>query len=412
MGRWIRNGLAVMAAVLVATSAAAADKRIVNLQLFTQNDLRAMAMGNAFGAIARGENALFYNPAGLAQFDFDLKAEYSAGLAGSEKFAFDTYDVSDNATQAELTKYLTKYTGTTQRFNTNTYMNAVANLGYANVGVGYGSIDSHRYTLDFQDLGPSGFDLADSLTITDSRLQMQSAAVGFKLGKGKVLLGVAAKPFTYSEGTTGALVYGTVIASGSIDLDINNNDFASGTAYDLGMLYRMEFWPALKPQASLVAYNIGGGELKNKVTQEVVQIPTSYNVGFAFGPDTGFVHWLVSFELEDITDALKPTDFGSGINAGLPCNSLSRTQTCVNQPRSLLQRTHIGGELGFWRTPTGNNVLSLRAGNNRGYFTYGAELNLWALRILYAKGADNLGWQDSPDKFDFTAYQIGFGFAW
>ncbi|HEX7926479.1 MAG TPA: hypothetical protein VF678_02740 [bacterium] len=411
MGRWIRNGLAVMAAVLVATSAAAADKRIVNLQLFTQNDLRALAMGNAFGAIARGEDALFYNPAGLAQFNFDLKAEYSAGFSGSEKFALDTYNATSNATNQELLDYLNRYTGTTQRFNANTLLSAVANLGYTNFGFGFGALDSHRYSLTFIDdgLAPNIGDPNDHLAVADDRLRMQSAAVAFKLGNGKILLGLAAKPFTYSEGST-SVQYGSI--SGNLDLDISGKDFASATTYDLGMLYRLEFWPALKPQASLVAYNIGGGELKNKVTQEVVQVPPSYNVGFAFGPDTGFVHWLVSFELEDITDALKTTDFGSGMNAGLACNAITRTQSCVNQPRSLLQRTHIGGELGFWRTPTGNNILNLRAGNNRGYFTYGAEVNLWALRILYAKGADNLGWQDSPDKFDFTAYQIGFGFAW
>lgn len=388
----------------------AADNRIVNINLFTQNDLRALAMGNAFGPIARGENALFYNPAGLAQYDFDLKAEYSANVAGTKKFALDTYNLTQSASTQDYIDYLTRYEGTTQRFNYNTLLSGVANLGYANVGFGWGSLDGYRYTLDFVDAGNPGDPTDDILNIKEDRLRLQSGAVGFKLDKGKVLLGIAAKSFKYSERTQ-SIPYLQLIASNSLDFNPTGPVYPTATSYDLGMLYRMEFWPALKPQMSLTAYNVGGVTLK-KSGFDTLDVPASYNIGFAFGPDTGPVHWLVSAELEDVSDALKVTDTGSGANAGLSCTDPARTETCTNQPRSLLQRTHLGAEIGFWRTPTGNNIISLRAGNNSGYFTYGAELNFWIVRLLYARGAENLGWKDNTDKFDFTAYQAGVALAW
>jgi hypothetical protein len=408
MGMWIRTGLIALAGLLVTVATAGAvDNRIVNINQFTQNDLRAMAMGNAFGPIARGEGALFYNPAGLAQFDLDLKAEYSIGLAGTEKFALDTYGtLGSNPSNQELLDYLERYAGTTQRFNLQTLSSAVANLGYTNLGVGWGGLDAYRYSLKFDDAGTAGNILDDSLVVSEARLRLQTGAVAFKLGKGKVLLGVAAKSFKYSEKAQ-VLPYPTIIASGKLEFDPVGEAYPTATAYDLGMLYRAEFWPTLKPQLSVTGYNVGGVELKGKA--ETVEVPASYNIGFSFGPDTGIVHWLVSVEVEDVSDALKVTDFGG---SPLGCKDPLRTLTCVNQPRSLTQRTHLGGEVGLWRTPTGNNIISLRAGSNRGYATYGAELNLWILRLLYAKGADNLGWKDNPDKFEFTGYQAGFAVAW
>lgn len=416
MWKWIRLGLLVIVMTgLLVWPALAAENRILNLNLFTQQDLRALAMGNAFGPIARGETALFYNPAGLAQYDLDLKAEGSIGLTGeSGRFAQDTYALTGGSgvSAPDLQKYLETYESTTQRYNAQVLLSGVANLGQFGWGIGGANLDSYRYQLAFTDpMATPGNVLDDRLTATESRVRMQTAAVAFKLAKGKALIGLAAKSFTYSEQSDTIVWDAATVASGEIDFTFAGPTYPAATAYDVGLLYRMEFWPALKPQMSLTAYNVGGVTLK-KTGEDTLEVPASYNIGFAFGPDTGFVHWLISAEIEDVSGALKVTDRGSGANATLSCTDLARTETCVNQPRTLLQRSHLGAEIGFWRTPTGNNIISLRAGNNRGYFTYGWEINLWALRLLYARGADNLGWKDSNDKFDFTGYQVGVALAW
>lgn len=373
-----------------------------------------MAMGNAFGPVARGEGALFYNPAGLVQFDLDLKAEASVGLEGERgKFAQDTFALSGGTGLSgvpKLATYMDTYAGTIQRYNAQLLESAVANLGYMNLGFGVANLDSYRYSLDFSGVSADGNLLNDVLSANEDRVRMQIAGAAVKLGKGKVLLGVSAKTFRYSErGDT--LDFTTLTtAPKSLDFSFSGVTYPTVTTYDLGMLYRLEFWSALKPQMSLTAFNVGGTTLKRNGT--TLDVPASYNWGFAFGPDTGVIHWLASVEVEDISDALKVTDRGTGANLTLQCNDPTRTQTCVNQPRSTTQRLHMGFEIGAFRTPTGNNIISLRAGNNRGYATYGAELNLWALRILYARGADNLGFKNNIDKFDFVGYQVGIALAW
>jgi hypothetical protein len=419
----IGGGLLGLALLLgVATAAHAADKRIVNLNLFTQQDLRAMAMGNAFGPVARGEGALFYNPAGLAQFDLDLKAEASLAVQGkSLQFAEDTAALTSSGgvsagSSPSTEKYLKTYAGTTQRYNAQLLQSAVANLGYINLGFGVADLDSYRVKLDFTGMSSDGLlatddaQLNDTLSAAEDRLRQQTAGLAFKLGKGKVLLGVATKTFRYSEKSASFAPTVQDILSKNLPFHFAGENFPSTTTYDLGMLYRVEFWSALKPQWSLTAFNVGGATLKGVGT--TVEVPASYNWGFAFGPDTGIVHWLVSVEVEDLTDALKFTDTGTGANKFLSCEDPARTQTCVNQPRSLTQRTHVGAEIGIIRTPTGNNLFSVRAGSNRGYATYGLELNLWYLRLLYTRASDNLGYQDHVDKFDFVGYQAGIALAW
>ncbi len=406
----------------VATAAHAVDRRIVNINLFTQQDLRAMAMGNAFGPIARGESALFYNPAGLAQYDLDLKVEGSVAVEGkSLKFAEDSAALAGGGSvgggsNPDVEKYLKTYAGSVQRYNLQLLESAVANLGYLNMGFGAANLDSYRFSLDFTGMSSDGLLvtddglLNDSIAASEDRLRLQTAGVAFKFGKGKVLLGIAPKSFRYSERSAAFSPTLQDILDQKLPFHFGGENFPTATTYDLGMLYRLEFWPALKPQMSVTAYNVGGVKLKGSNT--TLEVPASYNWGFAFGPDTGFIHWIASVEIEDVTDALKVTDRGTGANKQLECNDPTRTETCVNQPRSLTQRLHTGFEIGAFRTPTGNNVISLRAGSNRGYLTYGAELNLWILRILYAHAVDNLGFKNNIDKFEFVGYQVGVAVAW
>jgi hypothetical protein len=392
--RWTFARVWMIAALLLGASAArealAVTNPVLNLNLFFQNDLRAMAMGNAFAAVARGEDALLYNPAGLVLYDFDLKAEYSVGFQGeSGTFAQDTYALmgGTGVSAPQMQTYLTKYQGTTQRYNYQTFGSGVANLGYLNFGFGAGSLDSHRYAFTFGALVPG-----NGLTITDLNAKMQTGGVAFKLGNGKALLGIAAKSVDYTNNT--AFLDYTLIGN-SLNPTFTATQYAPAGLYDLGLLYRVEFWPSMRPQLGITAFNVGGTTLKGPTpSTQAFDVPASYNIGLSLGPETPVVHWLLSIEYEDVTDALRVWD------------------GTVNQPRSATQRTHAGLEIGLIRTPTGNNMFNLRAGTNGSHLTYGWEVNLWVLRLLYATGKQDLGYNGKPDVFNFTGYQVGIALAW
>lgn len=376
---------------------------IVDLNLYQQQDLRALAMGNAFGSVARGEAALQYNPAGLALYDFDLKVDIS-GTFMEEKGTFisDTQKVSSGTpTNQDVLNYLTKYDGTTQNFVVQTFPSAVFNLGFINFGFGGGNLDVQRYKLDFVSTGVLQ---NDSLVVSENRAQIGLGGIGFKLFSGKAFFGATAKTVRFSE-TTQTLPFATALANSKVDLNLQGTNYREAAAYDAGFIYRVEWLARLKPQWSVTAYNIGGYKLTGTDnnpqsptfgTTNTVEVSDTYNFGFSLQPDVGMLHMLFTLELEDLGGSIKVQDING-----------------VNQPRGDEQRVHAGAEIGLIKTPTGNNLFSLRAGSNRGYATYGAELNLWGyLRAVYTNGTDNNGYKGNPILFRFEAYQVALGFAW
>ncbi len=91
---------------------------------------------------------------------------------------------------------------------------------------------------------------------------------------------------------------------------------------------------------------------------------------------------------------------------------LVRDANGVDHERSSEQRLHIGAELGFWQTTTGNHILNARVGAHRGLLSYGVELNLFsALRIVYTSYEDDFGHADQEELHTFDAVQITIGFG-
>ena len=401
--RWLAGAaLAGLAFCGAGLDSAAAATPYLNLNLFQQEDMRAMAMGNAFGPVARGETALQYNPAGLATYDFDLKAEYSGTLmfpSTAEAFITDTEKVSSGSPSPQaILNYLTKYSGTSLTLDYQTYGSAVANLAEFYTGLGAGYLDVHRDSLAFGTFA-AGPPPTGSVTLSTQESREALGGLAAKLFDGKVLLGVTAKSVQYTAQYTSE-TYASIVSGGKLNLNLAPTKYESMTAYDAGLIYRMEWLSFLKPQWSLTAYNIGGYTLRGTNPQMVVQrayVPGTYNFGFSLQPDIGFVHILVAAEAEDLGQSILVTDPATGLN----------------HRRAEDQLYHAGMEVGFFRTPTGNNWISLRGGYDQGYPTYGAELNLGGfLRAVYTVATENVGWQGHPILFKFTAYQAALGIAW
>jgi hypothetical protein len=362
-----------------------------------QTDLRALALGNAYGPIARGEGALLYNPAGLAQFSFDVKIDGALAAEGEAgDFFSDTFDLLDSATSTEIDNYLAKYLGTTQNYRTQTFVNGVANLGLFNFGFGGGVIDQTRYTFDFQDNGtnPGSSDSLDTYEQVKTTLEMTIVGIAFALFDGQMLVGFNYKDFTYKD-EKGSATFGALATSESIELTTTGSTY-EGSGFDIGFIWRLETFAALRGQFSITAYNVGGITLVPTIgAGETLEVPATYNVGISFSPDFPLIKVLFSAEMEDITDAIQVRD-ATGTDHG-------RTQK---------QRMHFGLELGLWETATGNNILNARMGAHRGFLSLGVELNIFSgMRLLYTKYTDNFGDVSTQDLHDFVAIQLSFGFA-
>jgi hypothetical protein len=408
---WLRFPAAILCVVLGAAllaGRAAAQNPKLDLQSFYRTDLRALAMGNAFGPIARGETALQYNPAGLVQYKFDVKLDASLAVEGEAgPFFQDTFDmISGSPSSTDVQNYLAKYLGTSQFYRAQTFANVVANLAAFNVGLGGGVLSQTRYGFTFDDTVVNGtLDPGDTLILDEQSLDITLASFAFQIFEGKLLMGITLKNFTFAN-KTASDTFGNIIASGNIELTTAGATYA-GSGYDLGFIYRLEnlfgfssLAAALRPQASLVANNLGGITLQ-KPGFTTIEVPASYDVGFAINPELPWspVHLLIAVQAEDVTGAI-------------PVSEQVSPGVFVDHDRSSTQRLHYGAELGIWATSTGNHILNFRLGQNRGLNSTGFELNLFSgMRLLYTRYQDDFGWDGQKDKHTFQAAQLSLGFA-
>lgn len=396
-------GFALIGAVLLlpvgASRVESATNNVVDISRLYRNDIRAMAMGNSYVAVARGEGALQYNPAGLAQADADIKIELSGMASGSgQQFFDDTSELlsSDTVTATQLDSYLTTYADTNQRFTGQTAGSALVGMGSLNFGLGYGFQDNLEFTFKF-DSGGTASTADDIITWVSDDLNIQYYAGAFAFRDGQMLLGVTTKAYTYETGELDVTI--VELATGLDTADLVTIAY-QGTGIDVGFIYRLESLAFLRGQWALNVLNAGGTTISDSSGLNELDVPMSFNFGMSISPRVPFGELLIHFELEDLNAALLVDD---------PNAATGTTQTA----RSTVQRSHYGLEYGIFDTAFGNHVLSFRLGLNRGLATLGFEINIFSgFRIVVAQFRDDLG-NDTANIFTdtTTALQISLGFA-
>lgn len=377
---------------------AQSSNRVLNLAGLYQNDIRALAMGNSYVAVARGEGALLYNPAGLVQPTADIKLELGLDALGSSgAFLDDSLALTtDGLSSAEMLDYLETYKRTTQDYAYQTFGHGLVGMGGLHFGLGYGSMDLNNYRFDFQDPNNTVNDITDDrLELTQDRLTIQFASAAFSLLDGKMLLGATAKSFTYTSSRE-LYNFTDLVVSGDLDAASTTliDESYQASTYDVGIIYRMEVFSFLRGQWGLNVVNVGGLELTGDLVD--LDVPMTFNFGMSFNPPMPLGNLLLHFELEDLGDSITIRD-----------------DTGEDHKRSVTQRAHYGAEYGIWETAFGNHILNIRAGMNRGQPTYGAEINLFSgLRIAYTRFQDDRGHADESDITPvLNQFHVGFGFA-
>ncbi|MDH4120731.1 MAG: hypothetical protein OEV94_03415 [Deltaproteobacteria bacterium] len=367
--------LAVMAALLFETSNLWAVPNVL-LTEYYQNDIRAMAMGQAYGPLARGEGALYYNPAGLVQYDMDIKIEGSMLMGGDWVFVQDLL-AAQTGGPATVLNFQTKWANKSPQGMYQYAFNGVANMAKFHWGIGAGVVDNHISQYTFS---------ATQITPSETAVETRFASLGFDMLEGRLLVGMTYKPIRFSKGSAPATNFGGTLPPLTYTTDVTSS-------LDVGMIYRMEMMSALRGQWSLTMLNAGGVNLTNNAST----VPQTMNFGFSFQPKFSAAEMLISAEMEDVLAQSFRYD----------------PITLTNHKRSPFLKSHVGMELGFWRTTTGNHILNLRGGLNRGQPTYGWELNLWStIRLGYVFYGDNQGWDKNPivtkNTYAFAAMGLGF----
>jgi len=288
---------------------------------------RALAMGNTGVSSANDSYALSYNPAVLAntkKWWVDYAAWNIEGTQGLT--ALDIlpslaqlnypYIKEEGLAESSRASFLGK---TAPHIRGSAGVNFVAHL--VDEGFAIGANYLREVTIQGLDQNTTLFQRNDRVTQYGFSLPMAS---------GQLILGIGRRQIDRKDAT-----------SDGLSTPVFADQYERGSAYDLGLLWRMS--NAARITWGLVVQNYGGMDIGTELDAEPQEVHLGVNM---------------SFEM--------------GIFKVVPTVDVRGIQTT----RLRKNRVHAGIELGLFPNETGGNFLSLRAGSSEGYVSSGAEFNL------------------------------------
>lgn len=305
--------------------------------------IRPLGMGNAFTAIANDENSMYYNPAGLNNIEgsgsvgvINPAVEASDSL---ESFLDDLDDVEDDDVAAS-TQLIRDYIGVHQYARVSLMPHYVRhNFGIAVLAQGTVSMDFRNSvnpyieTKIIKDIVPT---ISGAYSFLDDKLKAGATA---KLIQREGIV----KKYTAVD-----------IASENFDPEDDLED-GSGVGVDLGLIYDLPLLESFNPTVGLAIQNVGDVDLGD-AGEELQKV----NIGF--GINYREVKWaqiLAAFDYVDIANNVGDDD-------------------------DMAKRLHMGVEVKF-------PIVSLRAGLNQGYGSFGATINVKLLKLEYAAYTEEIG---------------------
>ncbi len=325
---------------------------------------RALGMGGAFTAVSDDVNALFYNPAGLAKID-----KWSMGIinpvVGINKNATDFYndykDIDNNNT-SEVTNLLRSYLG--KPINADLAMFPYfATTNWAIGGLGRAKIGLTAHNAAYPELQVDA----------DTSMGIHG---GYGHAFGNFLVGAAVK---YIDSETLYATYSPVDLTNK-DLEKKvKDDMVSKTGFgaDLGVMYKFDVNVGeqnLEPTIAVAAIN-----LVEPVDTKTDYHKRQFNVGFSTKHKPGPVTSIGARDVIDVGKNLSTDD-------------------------DYMKRLNMGIEA---KLPM---ILSVRAGLNQGYSAFGATIDLWLLKLSYARYYKEIGVSagDKPDLRQMVNLTLGW----
>ncbi len=345
-------------AVLVFPSMARADELP-----WLYRGIRPLGMGDAFLTLADDSNALFYNPAGLAQIDkwnVQILNPLVEVSKSSIKLVQDIGDLKGDD-PGSVADFLNDHMGEHQHFRLSLFPNfTMHNFGFGILG--QGRLDAEVRNPAFPEAKLFGGSDVGGV-----------AGVAYSFFSNNLKVGLGGK---YIQRNAIDRTYGpSDIASPDFDPLKNDKISKSDFAFDLGTILDLPV-PTLRPAVGAVIANIGDLDLPSGSScpasetitangQTFCGMPMQINVGAGIHPTFGIARTALELQINDVT---KKT--GNDDDMG--------------------KRIHIGAEL---KIP----VISVRVGVNQfgkdpaKYFTAGVGIDFLLLKLDVATYAEEVG---------------------
>lgn len=318
--------------------------------------VRALGMGNAYTAMARGKDALFYNPAGLSKTRSLSWTIFGTGLGANGEEAYNT--IQDFQDQSQFENQLRSFFGQTLWFG--------GGLASAITGPGFGAsvYDSFNLSADLSNPALPTFDLG---LINDYGF---NGGFGFEMIPG-FDIGIVISRIS----RLGSTVPIGVETLGTIDSDDLLNQIRNqgvGYAMDLGAMFTMP--TPMKPTFALTWRNVG-------------RTSFSQDSGAARPPsmrDEMVLGYAMTVDLPGL-DISPAVDF-----------------RYMNRPDiQLTKKVHFGVEFAF-------PFVQARAGFHQGYYTLGVGASLGVMDVQVASYGVELG--EYPGQHEDRRYLLEFKF--
>ncbi len=356
--------------------------------------VRNLGMGNTGIGLSFDENALFYNPAGLASVDsilvgFPFLMEVSDDSVNIIK---EVSKLSGDSKNADIVALLM---GKRVHFRNLIDLNLIMPFGEL---MTFGAASGIETQFDFGVRNPVAIEIDFGFRLD----RINNFGFALPVARGRWLVGAGVETIERCDIPLTTATFGTVLNNSDIGSSIGKcelNDLKRAQTFNFGFQRRLETASALKMTWGFTANNVGGLKFKrsDNETSPADQNP-EYSTGFSWQPSWGPVRLLYAIDIRDLT--MKHAD-------DTDCQSKKSTDC-------LWKRLHIGTEIGISPIDSGASTFAIRAGFNQGYFTYGFELNPFivfrGLNIQYAVYKTETGSQigDRPDKR--KVFQLNFGF--
>ncbi|MDI6786472.1 MAG: hypothetical protein QMD92_07150 [bacterium] len=375
----------IMALILIFNISNACADRPFNL-----HTIRPMGMGNTFTAVADDYNAIYFNPASIAQidrFDIDVPLKFMVTqdtINLVSKISEISDDLKSSESKNEITlgfknalNQLLELTDDTLGGETDLSIGWVlpnVKLGGSYFGIGLGAYAQFGVKTYIQ---PVGLPIQEPFNLLNDELIIQAGLDGIisgsiammtpmKLIPGKSSIGLTLKALNrkYLNNKENPIILSSLLRE-DIDvekhLDIDKAITRAGVGFDLGWM--CEYNEKLR-------FGLMIKDISNSL-----DVDPNFRIGIALKPMKSFT---LGKKLPPV-DAIFAMDLDNLNNGD------------KNRNKKLVDKLHLGTELKIAPFKNRALVLSLRAGNNQGFLTLGTGLKLlWLLNMDYAYFGDHV----------------------
>jgi len=317
--------------------------------------VRNLGMGNTGIGLSFDENALFYNPAGLASVDSILVGFPILGEISDDSVS-NFNEIRKLAQDGNTADIVALLMGKQVHFRGLIDLNLIMPFGEV---MTYGVAGGYETMFDLGVRNPVSIEIDFGFRVDE----ITNLGFGMPVARGRWLVGAGVETVKRCDIPLTTATFGEVLSNTNLGSSFGSCDFNNlkrAQTFNFGFQRRLETASAMKMIWGMSAYNVGGLKF-NRSDNETN--PSDQNLelstGLSWQPSWGPVRMLYAIDLRDLT--MKHAD-------DTYCQSNKGTD-CI------WKRLHIGTEFGFFPIDSGASTFAVRAGFNQGYFTYGFEFN-------------------------------------